>query len=672
MQAPTVSTALLASLALILGAAAGEAAAADPASPAPATEVAAGTPGYGIPAPIFVVDPQSLSQERARNKVVDRVRDALGHAGVDSLYAPAATSELALREAAMEALRRNLDIKRSGLSKAIAERTLIEAQAVFDPVFVASAAATLTNSFRRVEHPDSKFKPATERVLLGQLDSKGVFRCTDKAAAVTQGADKGLACYVITLSPRTPVLTQQYTRERPAGYYPSTVDDANKPSPYKPRSDEVYTGTVSIFQQLPWGQSLNLGLSTTRRQTYYALNTLNGLGETYGTYYRPYFTSISIGTSLPLPYTKNFGPTAAADIRRDVSRHAIDAAELDVRTVVNSTLLQVDTLYWTLVGAVGRLDAAAESLKLAQTQRAAIQRLYDQQLVTESDKAQADSQVARILTSQQQIFGEYLSASEAMRRLLDSDEDAMLLPVGWQAVMKQPAGDLAEPDRVFNNPAYQRQGVGVRIASLVRTQRQAQTRPDLSGSVNVTMAETGTFGYADFTGSVSKAFTSRDQMVTAVSLLYQRPIGNRAAEAALAGADRSVNQQLLALRKVELSTRQDYDNARGALASARERVRIAERTVRLANETYQSSKAQQELGLVAAYETIARLSTLLDARTSLVQAQIDLRLAESRLLASVGALAERYGELTAQTGADQERLVLLRETGALQHFGGPL
>lgn len=228
--------------------------AADP-TPAPAgTEIAAGTPGAAIPPSIFVIDPQSLTQERARNKVVDQVRDALSHSGVDPLYAPAATSELALRDAALEALRRNLDIKRSGLAKAVAERALIEAQAVFDPVFVASTSATLNNSFRRVEHPDNKYKPATERVLVGATDSKGVFRCTPAAAQVTQGVDQGVACYVITLSPRSAVLTQQFTRNRPEGDYGST-EDANKPSPFRPRGNEVYNGSVQTSSSFLGGRA---------------------------------------------------------------------------------------------------------------------------------------------------------------------------------------------------------------------------------------------------------------------------------------------------------------------------------------------------------------------------------------------------------------------------------
>lgn len=633
-------------------------------APAPAT-------GLAVPPQIFVIDAQSLTQERARNAVVGATREALTRSGTAPLYAPAAVNELPLREAAMTALRRNLDLKRSGLARASAERALIEADAVFDPVFVASANAALNYQFRRVEYPDRKYKAQTERVPVGSTDSKSVFACGAAAAALTQGADQGKACYVVTFANRATVSALQYTRERSEGYYPSTVD-ANKPSQSAPRNDEVYTGTVSILQQLPWGPSLSLSLSTKRKQTYYTTDTLNGLGPVYHSYYRPYFTTISVGATLPLPYTKNFGPTAAADVNVDIARHTIDAAELDLRALINSTLYQVDSLYWRLVGAVGSMEAASEALTLAEKQRASVQRLYDQGFVTESDRNQATAQVDNIRTQQQQLFGGYVTASEALRKVLDNKDDALFLPVGYLTPMRRPPADIQEPDRILNNPLYQRQAVAVRIAGLVRAQREAQTRPDLTGSASVSMAECCYFGYRDLTGSLSRAFTSRDQLTATFGLLYQRPLGNRAAWAALDAAEHGLNQQAMALHAVELATREDFESARGDLASARQRVRIAETAVKIAREVYDSAAAQQEAGLVAAYETLSRLSTLLTARTQLSQAQVDLRMAESRLLASVGALAERYGEMTAQTGMDAERLALLRESGALKHFGGPL
>ncbi len=629
--------------------------------------------GYAVPPEIFVLDAQSLTQERARNKVVSETREALVKSGQTPLYAPTEATELSLRDAASQALHRNLDIKRSGLSKAIAERALIEAQAVFDPVFVATGGASVTSQFRRTEFP-TKYKVSTEFVPVGALDNKGVFRCTPAAATLTQSPSLP-GCYVITFPTRSTVLATQYNHNRPAGYYQLSGSEgiqANNPSTSQAHTQETYTGTVEILQQLPWGPSLNLTASTRHQQTYYGLNQNNGLTPTFGRYNRPYFTTLSVGASLPLPYTMNFGPTAAADVQADIARHSIDVAELEVRSVINGTLLQVDTLYWQLVGAIGSIEVANQSLVQAQKQSASIQRLLAQGFVTESDRGQAEAQISGIRTTQQQLFANYVTASLAMRRLLDSTDNGLLLPVGDRALLKRPANDLVEAERVLDNPDYQRQAVAVRIASLQRTQREAMTRPNLSLNASLSSAECCVYGYSDVGNALTHAFTSQDSVQATVALLYQLPIGNRAAEAALNQAEHNLNQQAMALHQVELSTRESFETARGALASARERTKIAERTVKVAQEVYDSALAQQDAGLIAAYETLSRLSTLLSARTQLVQAQVDQRVAESTLLASVGALAEHYGDLTAQTGLDRDRLALLRESGALKHFGGPL
>ena len=624
-----------------------------------------------LPGAVLAVNAESLSQERKSNDVVQATRAALLRSGASVLHAPTTINELSLRDVALAALQKNLDVRRSQVRKQIADRALDEAEALFDPVLTVSTGTTITAARRRMENPNKKYKTATEFVPVGSMDSKGVFLCDAQAAAVTRDGANG--CWVITFPNRTAVQSLQYTRDRPAGYYPlgQEMVAGNDPSPYQPGRKQTYTGAAQISQLLPWGPTLNLGLTVDRRQTFYSLNSENGLPADYGSYYRPYFSGLSFNASTPLPYSKNFGPTATGDMARRVARHAIDGAELDVRTVINSTLLQVETLYWTLVGGVQRLQVAAETLTLAERQRDAIRKLYDQGLITESDKSQSESQVARIRATQQRLFGDYLVASETMHQALDSDQDGLITPTGYQGVLREPTKDIADANLIQNNPAYLRQGVAVRLAALVQEQRDAQTRPDLTLNGGMTFRQVGTFGYLDLGASLLQV-VQPDAYNYTLGVLYNYPFGNRAAQAGLTAANHGLNQQQILLRKVEAATREDYESARASLASAREQLRIADRNVKLAQELYRNSQAQQELGLVAAYETLARLSSLLDARTAQVQARIDARLAESRLLASIGALAEQFGERTAQTAEDFMRLTRLRESGALDHFGGPL
>ncbi len=643
------------------------------AGPAEAAEVA-----VQVPAAIFTVDAAALAAEREDAKALDRARDALSRAGSRPLYAPAASEELALREAALEAIERNIAVRRARITRTAADRTLDEARAVFDPVFAALFNATLIDRFRRVETPDREFKPATERVPVGQTDSKGVFRCNPEtiiqaggSVALTQGPDAGVACHVITFEPRSPVIATQFTRERPAGFYPGSRIDASDPSPFEPRHQDSLTFGISLFQQLPWGHALSLAVSTRREETYYPLNQFNGLPETFGNYARPYFSTITLGATIPLPYTRDFGPTATADTNLRIAREGIEAAELELRATVNATLLDVDTVYWVMVGALQRLIATEQTLAVAIRQRAVVRRLFNEELVTASDRDQAESQVARIQTALQARFREYVNASEAMRELLDRTDPSLIVPVGYRAVLARALETVDDEDRILDNDSYRRQAVAVRIAQIRQEQRRDQTRPDLTGSFNASFAQSGVYGYRSAADSLLNLL-SPDALSLSFALTYLYPIGNRAVHAAHRGAVHETSRQTLLLRQLELEVRETFRSAHATLESARRRIAITERALGLAEKTYQRSRRLQDEGLVAVYESLTLLTDLLDARVDLIQARIDARIAESQMLASVSALAERYGRRTAQTNADAARVDLLSATGALTHLGGPL
>ncbi len=629
-----------------------------------------GEPALQVPTSIFVVDAASLAAEREESRVLDAARDTLGRVG-RVLYAPAATRELSLREASLEALQRNLSIRRTRIARRIADQALLEARAVFDPVFAASFNANIRNDFLRVETPDSRFRPATERVERGDLDSKGVFRCTDNAAAFTRGEDAGQACHVITFEPRTPVTTTQFLTAREEGFSPSFPIEANEPSPFQPRHEYVLTGAVNIAQQLPWGSSLNLTVSTRRDHAYYPLGATGSISETFGNYQRPYFTTITLGASVPLPYTRDFGPTATADTNVRLARENTDAAEFDTRAVINSTLLEVDIRYWILVGTLQQLAVTLETLDLAVRQRSVVRRLFDEEFVTRSDLDQAESQVGLIQARLQQLFNNYVVASEALRQILDRDEESLIVPLGYKSILERPIDDSLAPEQVFNNPTVQRQVVAVSIAGILNEQAEAQTRPDLTFFGSATLAQSGTYGYRGLHDSLWAIFEPDFISLTA-ALEYTYPIGNRGLEAAARGSRHGLAQQQLLLQQVELTVRESFESARATLFSELERVTITQRSVNLAQNLYNRSARLQEEGLTPVYESLRRLITLLDAQVANIQARINARIAESQVLASVGALAGRYAERTAQTDDDRYRLALLREAGILTHFGGPL
>jgi outer membrane protein TolC len=206
----------------------------------------------------------------------------------------------------------------------------------------------------------------------------------------------------------------------------------------------------------------------------------------------------------------------------------------------------------------------------------------------------------------------------------------------------------------------------------VRETRVAQTRPDLSISSGVQVGQSNAvFGYSTVTESM-KNLISYDTASASIGILYRRPILNRAAKAAATIAESDIKRQTLLLNQVETQIRGEYDAARIQMVSARQRIEDSRKRLDIVRNLYERAVRLEAGGVVTAYETIGRLGTLLDAQLSHAQARIDVLTAETRLLAAVGALADRYGERVAQTADDRQRIALLKKTGGIVTFGGPL
>jgi outer membrane protein TolC len=638
-----------------------------------------------VPPGMFTLDAGRIADERTGNAVVAATREALARTGV--LFAPKEIRELALHDAALSALQRNLDIKRSGLGKDIVQRALIEAEAVFDPVFTLSTTGSMSRSFGRVERP-MQWKPATQEYVRGQqiktsesLDN--IFLCGDMIDILDQPEDMQVRfltgrlitpdangqCHVRVLPATAPVALVSFDKQRVAGYYPVHKDASTK-SPTG--QDETYNGGGGVSQRLPWGGSIDVSIVSSYHDTYYINNPNDPITRVYGSYKRPWTSRGSFNTSHALPYTRNFGDGDESRLAIDVARINLDIADFAVRGVVNQTLLSVDSLYWTLVASIQRLNASAAAVALAEDTSRRTQKKMELGLATESNRAQVAAQLERLRATQQQLFGDYVTASESLREALNEQDDVLILPVGYSAALENPPEAPTEPARVLDSPDYLRAETALRISMRVRDTRVAQTRPDVSVSASMQVGQSNAvFGYSSVTESL-RNLISYDSASATIGTLYRRPIGNRAAKAAVAGAESDIARQTLLLHQVETQIRGDYETARIQLVSARQRIEDTRRRLNLVRDLYERAVRLEAGGVVTAYETIDRLSTLLDAQLGHVQARVDAQTAETRLLAAVGALADRYGERVAQTNEDRQRIAQLRKTGRMVTFGGPL
>ena len=462
------------------------------AEPAPVERIPPGKVLAEIPAGLFDIDAAALKRERLDNAVMEKARAQMTAEGSTALFAPAGVAEAALREVLLAALKRNLTIRRSGLSREIAERALSEAQAVFDPVFIAVLSTTETASFSRTERA-LRWKPETEFVPVNQFDKRRNFYCQPNAAALTvvlDPADAAISpeggCYIVPFeTARSPVQTVQYDRKRTAGDYPSTIK-ASDPDQFQPRRQRTGFGQATLAQRLPWGVQTQTQVKLTHKETYFKLNEVSSLPASWGEYGRPWTTSITTSMSIPLPGSKNFGPYADADFGVATRRVAIDAADYDARAVINSTLQQVETTYWSLVGAILNLNAAVEAVDQVRGLAEGVRQIYEDGYVTTSQLGQIEAQLASLETVRDREYGRALSASERLREMLDDGEDRLLLPLGWRKLLDSSSAEPAfSTDRVLDHPSYRRAAVSVRLAEMSLRQRQSQTRPDVALTITI-------------------------------------------------------------------------------------------------------------------------------------------------------------------------------------------
>ena len=605
----------------------------------------------------LTVDPAAMAREQAVNTVV---RDAVKGAGRLSPIRP--VREVTPRELAMAALERNLTLASARLQPAVTDQVLREAEALFDPTFAVSVvnSRTVTNTRTTQAY---QWKGAAQFVQFGHTDQTGpAYACN----RTDPGPNGQVGCWRVYNAAGSPVLFQEYDGPRAAGYRLEAVT-GNQASLTGPTDTVVTNGTLT--QRLPWGNQLQFGVGATYYDTSWCENCDQPAGAVTGHYGLPWVTSATLSLFIPLPYTRRFGVGDDADLNVRLSAMGAEASRLGVQALVNDTMLAVEVGYWTLVGATQQLQAAVDARVAADKLLEHTKRLYDDREITESDLAQVDSRVAGLRASAATALANVEIASNALHLLTHQPGDALLLPTGYAALLDRSTFEQGPGDALINNPRYQTALVQLRQAEATQETRDRQTYPDVVMIPSATASESSAvFGYKDL-WSALKNLHSPDSVVSSLALYYQYPIGNRAAESASTQADLQYQRQVFNRDMTLLGLKTDYANALASLDSAHQSVAIASRNRALSDDVFERAQRFYALRTVTEYEIVQQLADALSARTSEILARVGEKQAEAMVLYTLGTLPSRYGERTAQTDRDRERVKILAASGELRHFG---
>lgn len=574
-----------------------------------------------------------------------------------STYAVAKRPEfLSIHEAVNRALQKNLSLAVTQKNIPFSDEALLEAEAVFDPVFDVSVSYTRNNT--------------SERRIIGFVEEKNF---------LPFGATAGFADIPINPNLNVPQVDGlQFTQFIGRGTVLKPVTVSTRPSNDTP--DNVGY-TVSVQQQLPWGVSFDVTLNMLDKRVFY-----NGRGNSYGANWT---SNISGNLVLPLPYTKNFGPYSPVDVGIKFAAKDTEASFWILKQAINEILRATDALYWGLVFQLERLKVVNDNRQLIEQQVEATERLFEAKRITAFDKAQVDAELERLKVEEESVRALVIGAANALATFVtDSSEEIaplLLIPVQYQDHLKHSL-NLDDTD-VFANglehqPVLRVAQVDIESAGINREFNRVQTLPDVTffASGNARQKAEGVaqpspfatptdgFGYEGPEDSLAHLFEP-DSFGYSTTLAFLRPWGNRALEARYEQAQHGYAVSELNLRAQRNGVRKQIGDALSSVYTARERVALTQKNVEYAELALEKLISRRDkIGDVTALEVVRTSQTLLDARTELVDALVTHKLAEGELLAAQGIIANQYAQNLARSDFERNRLGMLAANDGLRFF----
>ncbi len=544
------------------------------------------------------------------------------------------------QEAALSALRHNLSLRIAEGERAKVAELLREAQSVFDPVLEVALRHSDSETYRR-----AKFGQAKRRNFIVRPNPMPI-----PVPPNSEGEAK-----VSALGFRDHYADELVFKEI----------EASQDSEFSADRNTSYE--VILDQVLPWGGSVRVANVMRYHKSYYR--------EGYA-YDDRWASDLYLTFETPLPWTREFGADGPLRTAIEQAELARERGEWELRATVNAILLAVDVAYWRLVGSIEELRATEALRDISLDQLARVQRRFDLQLTTRYRLMQAEADAARAQSLVEEARAAYLVASTALANLLVEQPRelaySVLVPYGFSEHLRErmPA-DLQEalarmkeqrPDLILEDIGTRSAAIGLRTSANL-------TRPDLRMLASLKSGQDNSvMGFSDPGKAYGRTFAP-DTFDQSYMLSFNRPWGNRAANAALRAAEVNLNE----IRPVSeayassLAGREVYDALSG-MDAARALADLRQLELTAAENAYAALIRQQEVVAdVTQNEIILSMRKIYDADISLVRAWVANKQAESQLLAAQGVLLNEYARRHA---GDFElyRLQALADADQLSYF----
>jgi outer membrane protein TolC len=340
---------------------------------------------------------------------------------------------------------------------------------------------------------------------------------------------------------------------------------------------------------------------------------------------------------------KDFGPYDSVGTQIKEAKLVDGLAYWEIQEVINNALLEAEITFWTLVAAVKAMQAAFKHKENITFLLKRTQALYNERMATEYDLAQVKRELADSNEQIDRAGNNITVASNRLNELMDAEKNDVFLPIDYTTLLTTDPNPLPDAKAVIPNPALMKQIAKLKTVQLLKRHQQVQVRPDIKFLLTLILSQRHSgFGFDTAAESISKLFTSPDSFGQDYSLVYHYPLFNRAARSALEQAELNEERQQILIDQVRKRVLREINDAVVGLTSLQARIRIARRSLELAQLAYTKAIELQETRGVTEYEVVIKSVDLHNADLDFIIAQIQRKVAEIRLLGAQGKLADRY------------------------------
>jgi outer membrane protein len=438
---------------------------------------------------------------------------------------------------------------------------------------------------------------------------------------------------------------QAFALARAEGAFaPVLFSNVQRSSSTSPPTDFLSVGTATatsgnfrtdggIQQQLRWGGgTYSLSMAGSR-------NTSDALRVVFS----PQLNS-SISASFTQPLLRNF----TIDPQRqqvEQSRNQLDIAELQLAARLTQTARSVRIAYFDLVGAIGALDVARQSLELSRQSLRENQRRVEVGVMAEIDILEAQAEVA--LREEAVIIAEnnIRVAEDALRMLILNPQQ----PDFWSVRIVPTETPSIVPQTV---------DVEAAIANALKDRTDlAQARTDLENlDLNIRFAETqrlpalnlsASYGMTGLGGvqndwgggvdelpfivaqskrsfrDVLRDVFSNDFPNWTVGVSFSYPIGTSSADAALAQSRLQRQQATMSLREQEMGVVTQVRNAARQVNTSQQRLEATRKAREFAERRLEAENKRLTVGLSTTFQLFQAQRDLDNAKQNELRALID-------------------------------------------------